>query len=66
MDELIISIFYEFDNFYKELNSYFEHSMLPDENKKIRLEPSRSLSMSEIMTICTIQNRKRMPKIISL
>ena len=54
MDELIISIFCEFDNFYKELNSYFEHSMLPDERKKIRLEPSRSLSMSEIMTICTI------------
>ena len=54
MDELIISIFCELDNFCRELNSYFEHSMLPDERKKIRLEPSRSLSMSEIMTICTI------------
>ena len=52
MDELIISIFCELDNFCKELNSYFEHSMLPDEKKKLRLEPSRSLSLSEIMTIC--------------
>ena len=52
MDELIISIFCEFDNFSKELNSYFEHSMLPCDKKKLRLEPSRSLCLSEIMTIC--------------
>ena len=52
MDELIISIFYELDNFCKELNAYFEHSMLPCDKKKLRLEPSRSLSLSEIMTIC--------------
>ena len=52
MDELIISIFCELDNFCKELNSYFEHSMLPCEKKKLRLEPSRSLCLSEIMTIC--------------
>ena len=52
MDELIISIFYELDNFCKELNSYFEHSMLPCDRKKLRLEPSRSLSLSEIITIC--------------
>ena len=52
MDELIISIFCELDNFCKELNSYFEHSMLPCDKKKLRLEPSRSLSLSEIMTIC--------------
>ena len=52
MDELIISIFCELDNFCKELNSYFEHSMLPCDRKKLRLEPSRSLSLSEIMTIC--------------
>ena len=52
MDELIISIFCELDNFSKELNSYFEHSMLPCDKKKLRLEPSRSLCLSEIMTIC--------------
>ena len=52
MDDLIISIFYELDNFCKELNSYLEHSMLPCDRKKLRLEPSRSLSLSEIMTIC--------------
>lgn len=52
MDEFIISIFCELDNFCKELNFYFEHSMLPCDKKKLRLEPSRSLSLSEIMTIC--------------
>ena len=52
MDELIISIFCELDNFCKELNSYFQHSRLPCDKKKLRLEPSRSLSLSEIMTIC--------------
>ena len=52
MDELIISVFCELDNFYRELNFYFEHTMLPYEKKKFRLEPSRSLSLSEIMTIC--------------
>ena len=54
MDELIISIFCELDNFCKELNTYFEHFMLPCEKKKLRLEPSRSLSFSEIMTICVV------------
>ena len=54
MDELIISVFCELDNFCKELNTYFEHVMLPCEKKKLRLEPSRSLSLSEIMTICVV------------
>ena len=35
MDELIISIFCELDNFCKELNTYFEHFMLPCEKKKL-------------------------------
>ena len=52
MDEFIISIFCELDNFCKELHAYFEHTWLPCEKKKLRLEPSRSLSLSEIMTIC--------------
>ena len=29
MDELIISIFYDIDNFFKELKNYFEHSFIP-------------------------------------
>ena len=52
MDEYIISIFYELDSFFKELNSYFKHYMLPCEKKRISLEPSRLMSLSEIMTIC--------------
>ena len=52
MDEFIISIFCELDNFCKELNTYLEHFMLPGDKKILRLQPSRSLSLSEIMTIC--------------
>ena len=52
MDELIISIFCELDNFCKEFFAHFEHTSLPCNKKKLRLEPSRSLSLSEIMTIC--------------
>ena len=52
MDELIISIFCELDNFCKEFFTYVEQSSLPCDKKKLRLEPSRSLSLSEIMTIC--------------
>ena len=52
MDELIISIFCELDNFCKEFFAYFEQTSLPCDKKKLRLEPSRSLSFSEIMTIC--------------
>lgn len=52
MDELIISIFYEVDNFCKELHTYFEQYSLSYDRKVVLFEPSRSLSMSEIMTIC--------------
>ena len=54
MDELIISIFCELDNFCRELNTYFEHFILPCEKKKFQLEPSRSISSSEIMMICVV------------
>lgn len=52
MDELIISVFYEVDNFCKELNSYFQHYFLSHDGKNISLEVPSSLSLSEIMTIC--------------
>ena len=29
MDEIIISVFYDIDNFCKELKKYFEHSLIP-------------------------------------
>ena len=51
MDELIISIFYEVDNFCKELKNYFEQHSFTCDGKKVSFEPSRSLSLSEIMTI---------------
>lgn len=52
MDELIISVFYDVDNFCKELNSYFQHHFLTYDNKNVSLEVPSSLSLSEIMTIC--------------
>lgn len=52
MDEFIISVFYDIDNFCKELKNYFEHSFIPCDRKKAFFEPSFSLSLSEIMTIC--------------
>ena len=51
MDELIISIFYKVDNFCKEFKKYFEQHSLTCDGKMVSFEPSRSLSLSEIMTI---------------
>ncbi len=33
MDEIIISVFYDMDNFCKELKKYFEHNFIPCEGK---------------------------------
>lgn len=52
MDEIIISVFYDIDNFCKELKKYFEHSLIPDNEKVASFEPSSALSLSEVMTIC--------------
>ena len=52
MDNLIISIFYELDNFCNELNSYLQHYLISCDKNSLNLQPSRALSLSEIMTIC--------------
>lgn len=52
MDELIISIFYEVDNFCKEFNWYLEQYCLATNDKKIYSDLHSSLSLSEVMTIC--------------
>ena len=39
MDELIISIFYELDNFSKQLHTFLEQYFLPSEKETICLEP---------------------------
>lgn len=51
MDELIISIFYEVDNFCKEFNQYLEQHCIATNDKKGIDLPS-ALSLSEVMTIC--------------
>lgn len=51
MDELIISVFYEGDNFCKEFNDYLENNSLPANGREVSLKPNSSLSLSEIMTI---------------
>ena len=52
MDEIIISIFCEADNFCKEFNSYLKKNSLPTDRKEIFLNLHSSLSLSEVMTIC--------------
>ena len=45
IDELIISIFYEIDNFWKEFQVDWKQHCLSSDGKKVSLEPSRSLSV---------------------
>ena len=54
MDEIIISVFYDIDNFCKKLKLFFERSLLPCDEKGASFEPPSALSLSEIMTICVI------------
>lgn len=54
MDEIIISVFYDIDNFCKELKIFFEHSLLPCDENPTSFEPPSALSLSEIMTICVL------------
>lgn len=54
MDEMIISVFYDIDNFCKELKIFFEHSLLPCDENPTSFEPPSALSLSEIMTICVL------------
>lgn len=54
MDEIIISVFYDIDNFCIGLKNYFEHYMISYEGGTASFEPPSSLSLSEIMTICIL------------
>ena len=54
MDEIMISVFYDIDNFCKELRAFSEHSLLPCDGKSASFEPPSVLSLSEIMTICVV------------
>lgn len=52
MDEIILSVFYDIDNFFKELKNSFEHYFIPCSGEIVSFEPLSSISLSEIMTIC--------------
>lgn len=52
MHEIIISVFYDMDNFCKELKKYFEHSLIPPNEKETSFELPSELSLSEVMIIC--------------
>ncbi len=54
MDEIIISVFYDIDNFCKELKTFSERNLLPCDGKNASFEPPSSFSLSEIMTICAV------------
>ncbi len=51
MDEFIISIFCEVDNFCKKLNSYLECHSLPCDGKTASIELPSALTLSEAMSI---------------
>ena len=53
MDELIISVFYDADNFYKKFDLYLKEYCLPCYEKS----PSKMcsfLTKAEVMTICIV------------
>lgn len=52
MDEFIISIFCEVDNFCKEFNQYLEQYCITANDKKGISDLPSALSLSEVMTIC--------------
>lgn len=54
MDNLIITIFCEIDNFCKEFIPYWEQQCLPMDDNPINLELPSVLTLSEAMTICVV------------
>ncbi len=54
MDELIISVFYEIDNFCKKFNPYMEQQCLPVDGLPVSVGLPSSLALSEVMTICVV------------
>ena len=49
---MIISVFYDIDNFCKELKKYFEHYLIATDGEASSFEPPCGISLSEIMTVC--------------
>ena len=54
MDDLIISVFYEIDNFCKEFIPYMEQQCIQTGDKPVSLELPSRLTLSEAMTICAV------------
>ena len=52
MDDLIISLFYEIDNFCKEFILYMEQQCIQSNNNPVSLGLPSCLSLSEVMAIC--------------
>jgi len=54
MDDLIISVFYESDNFCKKFIPYMEQQCIQADNRSVSLELPSRLTLSETMTICAV------------
>ena len=54
MDGLIISVFYEIDNFCKKFIPYMEQQCIQTDGKPVPLELPSCLTLSEAMTICAV------------
>lgn len=54
MDDLIISVFYEIDNFCKEFIPYMEQQCIASDGNPVSLELPSQLTLSEVMAICAV------------
>ena len=54
MDDLIISVFYEIDNFCKEFIPYMEQQCIAPDGSPVSLELPGRLTLSEVMAICAV------------
>ena len=54
MDDLIISVFYEIDNFCKKFIPYMEQQSIQTDGSPVSLELPSRLSLSEVMAICAV------------
>lgn len=52
MDEMILFVFYDINNFCKELKKYFEHYLITTDGESSSFDPPCGISLSEIMTVC--------------
>lgn len=54
MDDLIITVFYEIDNFCKKFIPYMEQQCIAPDGNPVSLELPSQLTLSEAMAVCAV------------